>query len=64
MEKRNMTGRPYEQKWCGTWWDCPHCTASALDVSPELQKQLAEQAKRSGQKAPQQSSMLFVTNVY
>jgi hypothetical protein len=48
-----MTLRPaavqtYEQKWCGTWYDCdsamPKCRNAALLPSPELDASLARQA--------------------
>lgn len=32
-----------EQKFCGTWYDCPRCHSSVLLRSPELAAQLAEQ---------------------
>lgn len=40
-----MTVRPLErqtpeQLFCGTWYDCPQCTSSALLVSSELATQL------------------------
>ena len=50
MVERDMRGATYEQKFCGTWFDCPHpgCTCSACEHSPELAAQLDEQrAKRA-----------------
>lgn len=49
MEQRDMRGRPQEQKWQGVWWDCPRCTSSVLEVSPELQKFLEGQKASASQ---------------
>jgi hypothetical protein len=48
--KDNLILRPseamtYEQRWAGIWWDCPHCTFSLLEPSPERQGFLAMQRK-------------------
>ena len=32
-----------EQKWCGTWYDCPQCSNSTLLPSKELLTFLKEQ---------------------
>ncbi len=44
MELRDVTHATYEQKFCGTWYDCmyPGCTNSVLYPSRELRKQLEE----------------------
>ncbi len=41
-----------EQRWCGTWWDCgfvhgqmSRCLSTFLVPSPQLQAQLATQAR-------------------
>ena len=45
-----MTLRPhgrqtYEQKWCGTWYDCPQCHNHFLFPSSALTAQLAANMK-------------------
>jgi hypothetical protein len=37
MYLRPVTHQSEEQKWCGTWYDCPQCTSSVLFPSGELQ---------------------------
>jgi hypothetical protein len=36
LVERPASKQTYEQKWCGTWFDCPHCTFSSLIPSVEL----------------------------
>lgn len=33
-----------EQQWCGTWYDCPHCSSSVLVMSLDLKVYLDAQA--------------------
>ena len=44
MELRDMTRATYEQKFCGTWYDCtyPGCNNSVLYPSKELKELLEE----------------------
>lgn len=42
MILRTPTLQSAEQKWCGTWYDCPQCPVSVLFPSPDLNRQLAE----------------------
>ncbi len=43
---RSQDYQTYEQKFCGTWYDCPVCRSSVLFESPELKAQLDEQKDR------------------
>ena len=42
-------GQSQEQRFCGTWYDCPayKCACSILLPSPELQSQLEMQAQQA-----------------
>lgn len=40
-----------EAEWCGTWYDCEHCTCSVLLPSEGLRKQLAEMNAAQTQQA-------------
>lgn len=43
MVKRDPVSMNELQAWCGEWSDCPHCRASKLQASPQLQDHLASQ---------------------
>jgi len=43
MILRQQLGQTYEQKFCGTWYDCPKCSSSVLFQSKELQEFLKSQ---------------------
>lgn len=36
----------YEQRWCGTWHDCPQCGYSTLEMSEELRRVYQEAQTR------------------
>ncbi|MEG3071079.1 MAG: hypothetical protein HQP61_02405 [Peptococcaceae bacterium] len=38
MVLRPLAFQTYEQKFCGTWYDCPQCRSSILFPSMELSK--------------------------
>lgn len=39
MTLRDVKQQTPEQKWCGTWYDCPICSSSALYPGPELSQE-------------------------
>lgn len=43
LELRPTTHQTPEQRWCGTWFDCPHRDYYVLLPSAELLAQLGEQ---------------------
>jgi hypothetical protein len=43
MELRPTNGQTHEQRFCGTWYDCPKCSSSVLLPSSELLAQLKTQ---------------------
>ena len=43
MDPRPMGRQTNEQRWCGTWFDCPACHSSILVPSTALEVQLATQ---------------------
>ncbi|WBB94110.1 hypothetical protein [Verrucosispora sp. WMMC514] len=47
MALRPLDRQTPEQRWCGVWYDCtdPWCRTATLLPSPELRRQLAEQAE-------------------
>jgi len=42
MTLRPLERQTYEQRFCGTWYDCGHCGASMLYYSRDLCHQLGE----------------------
>src|SRR5438045_2293427 len=43
LELRPTDRQTPEQRWCGTWYDCPHRDRTVLVPSVELCRQLDEQ---------------------
>lgn len=41
MELRPESKMTQEQRWCGTWYDCPRCHSSLLVPAPALEVQNA-----------------------
>lgn len=47
LVRRPEGGQTYEQKWCGTWYDCPRCHYSVLERSVALQALYDDAAVRA-----------------
>jgi hypothetical protein len=49
LVKRPIERQTYEQRWCGTWYDCPAqgCGRSVLYPSAALLEQLEEMRQRA-----------------
>lgn len=62
MQKRPLERQTYEQRFCGTWYDCPQCYASVLEPSPELTAQLDGMRQREEISAPKAAE--YLTNLH
>lgn len=43
LVERPVTNQSYEQKWCGTWEECPYCSFARVTPSSDLTVFLATQ---------------------